>query len=137
MSISTSTTILKLINKLHFVSSKLHMFHWNVHGKDFLSYHKFFEEAYAELLEQKDVLAEYLRVSKTKVIIDFEDVAKQSKTFNIPVKAEDMLEDALKSYKALLKDFESIKPDAVLEAIISEILPKLNKKIYFIQSILI
>lgn len=131
-----SKAILTLINKLHFVSSKMHMFHWNVHGKDFLSYHAFFEEAYKELLEQKDALAEYLRVSKVKIVIDFNEVANHAKTFNIPAKADDMLTEALHDYKSLLKDYESIKPDAVLEAIISEILPEINKKIYMMQSIL-
>ena len=128
--------ILQLISKLHFISSKLHMFHWNVVGKDFLSYHEFFEEAYKELLEQKDKMAEYLRFSSKKAEIDFDAVLKMAKGFKIPEKAEDMLKDALKDYKSLLKDYEDLKKEPVLEAIVSDILQELEKRIYFIQSIL-
>jgi starvation-inducible DNA-binding protein len=128
--------ILKLISKLHFISSKLHMFHWNVVGKDFLSYHEFFEEAYKELLEQKDKIAEYLRFSSKKAEINFEDVLQMSKGFKIPKNAEDMLKDALKDYNSLLKDYEDLKKDPILDAIVSDILQEIEKKIYFIQSIL-
>jgi starvation-inducible DNA-binding protein len=128
--------ILQLISKLHFISSKLHIFHWNVTGKDFLSYHEFFEEAYKELLEQKDKMAEYLRFSSKKADIDFKAVLEMAKGFKIPSKAEDMLKDALKDYNSLLKDYEALKKEPVLEAIVSDILQELEKKIYFIQSIL-
>ncbi len=129
-------SILNLIAKLHFTSSKFHIFHWNVKGKDFLSYHKFFEESYKELLEQKDKLAEYLRYSSKKVEIDFKAVFEMSKSFKLPSKAEDMLKDALKDYKEILKDYQALKTDAVLESIVSDILQELEKRIYFIQSIL-
>ena len=128
--------ILKLINKLHFVSSKLHMFHWNVIGKDFLSYHEFFEESYKELLEQKDKLAEYLRFTDEKAVINFSEIERMSADFTLPEKAEGMLKDALKDYKSLLKDYEELVMDPVLEAIVSDILQEIEKKIYFIQSIL-
>jgi starvation-inducible DNA-binding protein len=112
------------------------MFHWNVVGKDFLSYHEFFEEAYKELLEQKDKIAEYLRFSSKKAEINFEDVLQMSKGFKIPKNAEDMLKDALKDYNSLLKDYEDLKKDPILDAIVSDILQEIEKKIYFIQSIL-
>ena len=129
--------ITKLINKLHFLSAKFHMFHWNVHGKDFLSYHALFEESYKQMIEQKDMLAEYLRMNKVKIIIDFAEVAALSKSFKLPLKAEGMLEEALSDYKSILKDYEAIKTDKVLESIISIILPEISKKIYLIESILI
>lgn len=128
--------ILKLINKLHFVSSKLHMFHWNVVGKDFLSYHEFFEESYKELLEQKDKLAEYLRFTDEKAIINFSEIANMFADFTLPAKAELMLKDALTDYTSLLKDYEELVTDPVLEAIVSDILQEIEKKIYFIKSIL-
>jgi starvation-inducible DNA-binding protein len=130
--------ILNLINKLHFVSSKMHMFHWNVTGKDFLSYHKFFETSYRELLEQKDQMAEYLRFSGFSPVINFEAVTKMAESFVMPKTAEKMLEDALKDYHSVLADYtdKSFGEDPVLDAIISDILKDLEKKIYFIKSIL-
>jgi DNA-binding ferritin-like protein len=59
-----------------------------------------------------------------------------AKDFKLPKTAEKMLEEALKDYKSLLKDYEVLKKDQVLEAIISDILQEIEKKIYFIQSIL-
>ena len=130
------TNIVNLINKLHFFSSKLHMFHWNVTGKDFLSYHEFFEESYKELLEQKDQMAEYLRFSEKKAVIDFVQINELAEGFKIPETAEEMLSDALIDYKNLLDDYQSLVHEPVLEAIVSDILKELEKKIYFIQSIL-
>ena len=132
-----SKEVTKLINKLHFLSAKFHMFHWNVHGKDFLSYHALFEASYKQLIDQKDMMAEYLRVNKTVVVLDFTEISAMAKSFKMPSKAEDMLKEALADYKSLLKDYEKIKPDKVLEALISEILPEVSKKIYLIESILI
>lgn len=135
-----TTQILALINKLHFNSTKLHMFHWNVVGRDFLSFHKLFEESYLELLEFKDQMAEYLRFKeKGQAIVDFQKVAELAKGFKIPAKAEEMLKSGLESYVDILKDFKALdvaEKDLVLDAIISDILKALEKKIYFIQSIL-
>jgi starvation-inducible DNA-binding protein len=41
---------------------KCQSFHWNVEGKRFHMYHKFFEEIYDELFETVDVLAENIRM---------------------------------------------------------------------------
>lgn len=125
-----------LINKLHTYSTKLHMFHWNVTGRDFLSFHAFFEEAYSELTEQKDTIAEYLRFKGFTPMIELDKASSFAKDFKMPEKAEGMFEIALKDFKDLLNSYESLKPDKILEAVISEILPKLEKRIYFMSSIL-
>jgi starvation-inducible DNA-binding protein len=128
--------ILNLINKLHYTSSKFHMFHWNVRGKDFLSYHEFFEEAYKELLEQKDSLAEYLRFQGEAVVMDFKTIAESFNGFEVPKDAEAMLEIALKDYTNILQDCEKLEKDQILDAITSDILMQVSKRVYFIKSIL-
>jgi starvation-inducible DNA-binding protein len=132
--------ISKLINKLHFVSSKLHMFHWNVKGPNFISYHEFLEEGYKQIIEQKDKIAEYLKFKNINqnVLIDFNEVAKLNQNFTIPKKAEEIMQETLNEYKSLLQDYSNIleEADKILEAIISEAEMDIQKQIYILQSIL-
>lgn len=124
------------VNKLQLISMKIQMFHWNVTGKDFLSYHAFFDEAYTELSSFKDSIAEFLRYKKIPAILDFNEIATLSKGFKLPSSALEMLKETLTLYKALEKDLLSMEKDVMLEIIISEILPTINKKIFFVQSII-
>lgn len=128
--------ISNLINKLHFVSSKIHMYHWNVSGANFLSLHKFFEESYKDLLEFKDELAEYLRFKKLPALIDFNQVSALSKNFTIPAKSSEMLTDVLKEFESLIADYSNLKGGVDLEGLESNVILALQKRIYFIQSIL-
>lgn len=38
-----------------------HIFHWNVEGADFFTYHKMFEDIYQDVYDSIDPLAEHLR----------------------------------------------------------------------------
>ena len=125
-----------LVNKLQLISMKIQMFHWNVTGKDFLSYHAFFDEAYKELSSFKDSIAEFLRYKKMPAILDFNEIAKLSKGFKLPSNALEMLKETLTLYKELEKDLLSTEKSGTLEVITSEILAKINKKIFFVQSII-
>jgi starvation-inducible DNA-binding protein len=40
---------------------KAHGFHWNVEGKDFSQYHRFFSKLYEELFDAVDTVAEQIR----------------------------------------------------------------------------
>lgn len=40
---------------------KAHGFHWNVEGKDFSQYHRFFSKLYEELFDAVDLIAEQIR----------------------------------------------------------------------------
>lgn len=128
--------IITIINKLQLASIKIQMFHWNVVGKDFLSYHEFFDDAYKELSGHKDTMAEFLRYKKELALIDFEWIAKTGKGFKLPKDAKGMLAEMLEDYKEIEKDFVSLEKDEVLDAIVSAILPDLEKRIFFTQSIL-
>jgi starvation-inducible DNA-binding protein len=124
------------VNKLQLTSMKIQMFHWNVTGKDFLSYHAFFDEAYKELSSFKDSIAEFLRYKKLPAILDFNEIAKLSKGFKLPSNAFEMLKETLALYKELEKDLLSMEKGGALEVITSEMLAKINKKIFFVQSII-
>lgn len=126
----------KLINNIYFFESKLLMYHWNITGKDFLSYHKLLEESYREMAEHKDLLAEHLRYEGTGIVLDFQAVAQMAGNFTLPGNASDMLQDALMGYTSLISDYDQLEKDIVLDAIVSDIVKELEKRVYFIQSIL-
>lgn len=133
---SMSKGLQPLINRIYFFESKLLMYHWNVTGMDFLSYHKFFEEAYKEMAEHKDYLAEHLRYEKTSVIIDYSSLSKLAERFSLPSRANEMLKDALSEYNFLIAEYNKLEKDMMLDAIISDIVKELEKRVYILQSIL-
>lgn len=125
-----------LINKLHFVSAKFHMFHWNVTGIDFIPLHMFFESAYTEVIEQKDRLAEYFRLTNRKAIINFEEVASLAKGFTVPENVKDMLANALAEYKEFMELYSKLERDIMLDEVISDAVKAMSKRMYFINSTL-
>jgi DNA-binding ferritin-like protein len=127
----------QLINQIYFFESKLLMYHWNVTGKDFLSYHKILEESYKEMAEHKDLLAEHLRYERVGVVLDFNSVSQMGANFTLPGTASEMLQDALSGYKSLISEYDKLEKDIVLDAIVSDIVKELEKRVYFMQSILL
>jgi starvation-inducible DNA-binding protein len=128
--------ILGLINKLHFVSAKFHIFHWNVKGIDFIPLHMFFESAYKEIIEQKDRLAEYFRLNNKKAVIDFNEVANLAKEFTVGDDVKEMLANALSEYKIILEMYNKLERDTLLDEVISDAVKAMSKRMYFIQSTL-
>jgi len=123
------------LNHLHFFSVQLQAYHWNFKGIDFLYFHKFFDERYSEVLEQKDKIAEYLRYKKEIALIDF----TKAPVISVPKKDIDIVEAALDAYLAAQAECDKLlqnTKDPVLENILQQFMEDNAKIIYFLQSTL-
>ena len=89
-------------------------YHWNVTGVDFIQYHAFFGEVYAEYFDQVDRLAEYVRIiSKAEEYVNASvDVVKANKTVKSKIitgsKPKEMVEATIVLNDALTADIASL-----------------------------
>lgn len=100
---------------------KVHSFHWNVEGKDFVSLHAFFETIYNELWTSIDEIAERVRISGAyapKSLSEMTSGAKiKESTGNysdkemLSILAKD-LESVIDSHKDAINSLEEIREDA-------------------------
>ena len=84
---------------------KMQLYHWNIHGINFIELHKFFEEQYNNLAGAVDQLAEHMRFHKIRLDIDLMTIAEQSRIEPVsneknPIK---LLDDTLNSNQILHK----------------------------------
>jgi starvation-inducible DNA-binding protein len=89
--------------------SKTHYYHWNVEGPDFVQYHEFLGELYAELFAAVDPLAEHVRKLDA-----FAPGVDRMINELAHVKLDDGIPEALEMFKRILSD-----NDTVMEGIIT------------------
>jgi starvation-inducible DNA-binding protein len=89
--------------------SKTHFYHWNVEGPDFVQYHEFLGELYAELFAAVDPLAEHVRK-----LDSYAPGVNRMITELAHVKLDDGIPEALEMFKRILTD-----NDTVMEGIIT------------------
>lgn len=58
---SLSDSLIKSLADVYTFSLRLKYYHWNIEGKDFLSYHNLFDEIYKDVYQSIDTLAELIR----------------------------------------------------------------------------
>lgn len=123
---------------------KLHSFHWNVEGRDFVQYHDFLGDLYSSVFEQTDLIAEKIRMLNAYAppslsrIMEYSDLEELQ---NIP--------DAMTMFNEVLKDNEKfifhlragiVAADGADEPAVSnflqELLDKHQKHNWMIKSIL-
>lgn len=124
---------------------KLHNFHWNVVGKEFMVVHKFTEELYDNAFEQYDAVAELMKMrSKTPLGTVKEYLANATieevvaKDFNV----EEVLKAVKKDMK-LMRDLALVvrneaddEKDPTLVAAFEEYLAFYEKQLWFIKATL-
>ena len=92
-----------LLANYHLHYQKLRNFHWNVEGPDFFELHEKFEEEYAKVQKQIDLIAERIRVFGKKPLSNLSDYLKvaeidEAETNVLP----------FEMVKQILNDFEII-----------------------------
>jgi starvation-inducible DNA-binding protein len=89
---------------------KTQNYHWHIEGVHFRDLHKFFEEQYEELIEDRDEIAERIRslggiaIGSMKEFLENSSI-KESKGGIIP--AEEMLKNLLHNHESIIKDMRT------------------------------
>ena len=94
---------------------KLHNYHWNVVGKQFMSVHTFTEEVYDNVFEQYDTVAELLKMRGQTPLVTVKDYLAHASIEEVSAKdfgVEEVLK-AVHSEMTLMKDLAySIRNEA-------------------------
>ena len=124
---------------------KLHNYHWNVVGKQFMSVHTFTEEVYDNVFEQYDTVAELLKMRGQTPLVTVKDYLAHASIEEVSAKdfgVEEVLK-AVHSEMTLMKDLAySIrneadeKNDATMVAAFEDFIAYYEKQLWFIQAIL-
>ena len=84
---------------------KLHNYHWNVVGKQFMPVHTFTEEVYDNVFEQYDTVAELLKMRGKTPLVTVKDylahASIEEKPYTKKVSAEDMVASVVHDYRIL------------------------------------
>ncbi len=111
----SSNNLIELLNKnlsnLQLLYVKLHNYHWNVKGKNFIQIHEKTEDYYKYFAEQYDEVAERIVQLGEKPFATLQDYSKNASlkeevgnTFEVKY----VLESLLKDFEKLNEDFKEI-----------------------------
>lgn len=115
--------VVKQLNKLqadaHALFIAFHDYHWNVKGLQFAQVHAYTEEAYDEMGELFDDMAERALMIGGKAVTKTKDLIELSKDAPVSVKDSygviEVLENAKKAYEYLVKEFKKLQEIAEAE----------------------
>jgi starvation-inducible DNA-binding protein len=85
---------------------KTKIFHWNVTGSHFLSYHELFDKQAGEITETIDAIAERIRALGERVKATLAESVKSSslkEQDKLEVLAEDMIKELLKDHEEIIR----------------------------------
>jgi len=124
---------------------KLHNYHWNVVGKQFMSVHTFTEEVYDNVFEQYDTVAELMKMRGKYPLVTVKDYLANASIEEVSAKdfgTEEVLK-AVKKEMKLMKDLAvSIRDEAdeakdpTMVATFEGYIAYYEKQLWFIQAIL-
>ena len=124
---------------------KLHNYHWNVVGKQFMPVHTFTEEVYDNVFEQYDTVAELLKMRGQTPLVTVKDYLAQATIEEVGAK-DFSTEEVLKAVHAemgLMKDLAyAIRNeadeanDATMVAAFEDFIAYYEKQMWFIQAML-
>ncbi len=143
------SNVVKQLNQLqadaYVMFLKLHNFHWNVKGMEFHSIHEYTENAYNEMSELFDEMAERaLQVGGKAITLNSKLMAKakieelEEDSFD----AETVLQNMLDDYNYFLKAFEFLSKEAdelndnTTVGIADENIAKFQKRIWMLKATL-
>jgi starvation-inducible DNA-binding protein len=134
----------KLLASFEVFAVKMHNFHWNVEGSDFLILHEYFGKQYSQYIEHIDVIAELIRQNDHKPISSMAEFLQYSE-----LKEESNNLDSSQMLRVMLHDLENIrlmlisgeklsleKDDSAIADILIEMLQSVNKEIWIIKSMI-
>ena len=115
--------VVKQLNKLqadaHALFIAFHDYHWNVKGLQFAQVHAYTEEAYDEMGDLFDELAESALLIGGKAMTKTKDLIELSKDAPVSVKdgygVIEVLENVKKAYEYLVKEFKKLQEIAEAE----------------------
>lgn len=124
---------------------QFHNYHWNVKGLQFLSIHKYTEEAYDELGELFDDTAERALQLGGKAVVCPKALIEMSKVE--PLKADcfspkDVVEGMIKSYEYLCKEFKKLrefadeKDDSTTVSFAEDHIASIEKRLWMLNAML-
>lgn len=94
---------------------KLHNFHWNVKGMDFHPIHKATEEAYENITDLMDDVAERILQLGEKPLVTLKsvlEVAKIKEESAVSFDSKTIIKAILADYEYLLKNFKTLSDEA-------------------------
>lgn len=115
--------VVKQLNKLqadaHALFIAFHDYHWNVKGLQFAQVHAYTEEAYDEMGELFDDMAERALIIGGKAVTKTKDLIELSKDAPVSVKdgygVIEVLENVKRAYEYLVKEFKKLQEIAEAE----------------------
>ncbi|AQW86575.1 DNA-binding ferritin-like protein [Campylobacter pinnipediorum subsp. caledonicus] len=125
----------------HALYIKLHDLHWNVKGIQFYSIHEYTEQAYEDMHDMFDDIAERAIMLGGKAIVKGDELLKMSHITHTPKDSyapTEVLELVLADYKHLLGEFKKLdelaEGDTTTQAYAQEKIAKYEKSIWMLES---
>ena len=130
----------------HSLWLKFHNYHWNVTGLQFYSIHKYTEEAYEDMAELFDDVAERILQLKAKAIICPKELVEKSNTAKVEKDSfcsNEVLSLMREDYKYLLAELKKLnevaekESDTTTQNLAQEKIAQFEKAIWMLDSTLV
>ncbi|MGL5021172.1 MAG: Dps family protein [Mycoplasmatales bacterium] len=130
----------KLLADLNVLNAKLHNFHYNVVGINFMSIHKMLEKEYDYGFELIDEVAEQIKIqgeypaSSLKEYLELSTINEvESKDYN----SEEILVHLINDYELILESAKKILSETSVlstENLMNDIVDEISKKLWFFNA---
>lgn len=129
----------------HSLWIKFHNYHWNVKGLQFAAVHKYTEDAYEDMAELFDDVAERILQLKGKAIVCPKELVENAKTPKVQkdsFSTSEVLELVREDYKYLLAEFKKLdelaekESDTTSQTLAQDKIAELEKAIWMLDSTL-
>ncbi len=130
-----------LLSDLNIMYTKLHNYHYNVVGSDFLTSHKFLEDEYEIIHNWIDEMAEEIKKCGEFPLGKLSDYIKNSNIKEIDSKdyySKEIYTTLIGDYKILISDMDNIKEECgdTIFDLMNNYITILNKKIWIMHSLI-
>ncbi len=130
-----------LLSNLNIMYTKLHNYHYNVIGNDFLTSHKFLEDEYEIIHNWIDEVAEEIKKIDEFPLGKLSDYIKNSNIKEIDSKdyhSNEIYKTLVDDYKILIEDMEGIKKESsdTIFDLMNHYISILDKKIWIMNSLI-
>jgi len=123
--------------------AKFHNYHWNVKGQGFTTLHSYTEEAYDEMFELYDDLAERVLQLEEKPVVNLQELVEKAQVptnNNTSFSANEVITNLIADYQYLIKAFKDLatladsEGDCVVASMCDDKLTAFEKRVWILKS---
>ncbi len=130
----------KLLADLNVLNNKLHTYHYNVIGHDFMNTHLLLEKEYDEVFDQIDAVAEVIKMANNYPIATLQEMLSIASINDVCAKdytSKEIYSDLVNDYTNIVNQCNALLSEDLptyVEDLVNGLIDNYNKKVWFFNA---